>query len=146
MAPVQDATQILFALRLRMIRGRFCGGRLRVAADAGNLLTGRFLMNVLQIITTTGTSDDARRIAAALVERRLAACVQIVGPIESVYRWQGKLETAQEWQCWIKTRGDLYASVEQVIRELHPYELPEILTMPAEASKPYLDWLKRETA
>lgn len=103
-------------------------------------------MNVLQVITTVGASEDARRIAGALVERRLAACVQIVGPIESVYRWQGKVETAQEWQCWIKTRGDLYASVAEAIRELHPYELPEILTMPAEASKPYLEWLKRETA
>jgi periplasmic divalent cation tolerance protein len=102
-------------------------------------------MNVLQIITAVGTSEDARRIAGALVERRLAACVQIVGPIESVYRWQGKLETAQEWQCWIKTRGDLYASVAEAIRELHPYELPEILTMTAEASKPYLDWLRTET-
>jgi periplasmic divalent cation tolerance protein len=102
-------------------------------------------VNILQIITTTGTIDDARRIAAALVERRLAACVQVVGPIESIYHWQGKVEAAQEWQCWIKTRGDLYASVEQAIRELHPYELPEILTIPAEASKPYLDWLRRET-
>jgi periplasmic divalent cation tolerance protein len=105
----------------------------------------RFIMSILQIVTTTATSEDARRIASALVERRLAACVQIVGPIESVYRWQGKVETAQEWQCWIKTRGDLYASVEKVIRELHPYELPEILTMPAEASKPYFEWLRRET-
>src|SRR5688500_14501510 len=102
-------------------------------------------MNVLQVITTTGSSDDARRIATALIERRLAACVQIVGPIESVYRWQGKVETAQEWQCWIKTRGDLFTSVEKVIRELHPYELPEILTMSAEANKPYLDWLRNET-
>jgi periplasmic divalent cation tolerance protein len=102
-------------------------------------------MTVLQIITTTAQADEARRIARALVERRLAACVQIVGPIESVYRWQGKIEIAQEWQCWIKTRGDLYGRVEQTIRELHSYEVPEILTMVAEGSKAYLDWLRRET-
>jgi periplasmic divalent cation tolerance protein len=102
-------------------------------------------MNVLQIITTTPTIDDARRIATALVERRLAACVQIVGPIESVYRWQGKIETAQEFQCWIKTRGDLYSEVVRLLKELHPYEVPEILTVIVEASKPYLDWLSQET-
>jgi periplasmic divalent cation tolerance protein len=102
-------------------------------------------MVVMQIITTTATADDARRIARELVERRLAACVQIVGPIESVYRWDGKVETSQEWQCWIKTRGDLFGRVEQAILELHPYELPEILAMTADASKAYLDWLRRET-
>ncbi|MEX2142090.1 MAG: divalent-cation tolerance protein CutA [Pirellulales bacterium] len=102
-------------------------------------------MVVMQVITTTATLDDARRIARELVERRLAACVQIVGPIESIYRWEGQVETAQEWQCWIKTRGDLYAAVEQTIRELHSYEVPEILTMVAEGSKAYLDWLRRET-
>ena len=82
-------------------------------------------MVVMQIITTTATADDARRIARELVERRLAACVQIVGRI--------------------KTRGDLFGRVEQAILELHPYELPEILTLTADASKAYLDWLRRET-
>jgi periplasmic divalent cation tolerance protein len=103
------------------------------------------LMNVLQVITTTGAIEDARRIAGALVERRLAACVQIVGPIESVYRWQEKVETAQEWQCWIKTRGDLYSAVEQLIRELHPYDVPEILSMTAEGSNAYVEWLVQAT-
>jgi periplasmic divalent cation tolerance protein len=103
------------------------------------------LMNVLQVITTTGAIEDARRIAGALVERRLAACVQIVGPIESVYRWQEKVETAQEWQCWIKTRGDLCGAVEQAIRELHPYAVPEILSMTAEGSNAYVEWLVQAT-
>ncbi len=57
----------------------------------------------LQIVTTTGKQEEARRIADALVEQRLAGCVQIVGPIESLYRWEGIIETATEWQCWIKT-------------------------------------------
>jgi periplasmic divalent cation tolerance protein len=102
-------------------------------------------MNVLQIVTTTPTIDDARRIASALVEKRLAACVQIVGPIESVYRWQGKVESAQEWQCWIKTRPDHYNPIEHLIRELHPYEVPDILTMSADGSSAYVDWLRKET-
>jgi periplasmic divalent cation tolerance protein len=102
-------------------------------------------MNILQIITTTATAEDARRIGRELVERRLAACVQIVGPIESVYRWQGNIETAQEWQCWIKTRGDFYSRVEQTVRELHRYEVPELLTMVAEGSQDYLDWLRNAT-
>jgi periplasmic divalent cation tolerance protein len=101
----------------------------------------------IQIVTTTASADDARRIAAALVERRLAACVQIVGPIESVYRWEGKIETATEFQCWIKTRDELYGRAEQAIRELHTYDVPEILAIPVvQGSAAYLDWLARETA
>jgi periplasmic divalent cation tolerance protein len=99
----------------------------------------------MQVITTTSTREDAQRIARELVERRLAACVQIVGPIESVYRWNDQIETAEEWQCWIKTRGDLYRRVEQAILELHNYEVPEILAMVAEGSTSYLEWLRRET-
>lgn len=101
----------------------------------------------IQVLTTVGTRDEARRIADALVERRLAGCVHIAGPIESVYRWQEKIETAAEWQCWIKTRRDHYAAVESVIRELHPYEVPEILVLPIlTGSQPYLKWLEQETA
>jgi periplasmic divalent cation tolerance protein len=104
------------------------------------------MTDILQIITTTASAEDARRIARALVEQRLAACVQIVGPIESVYRWQGKIETAGEFQCWIKTRSDLFDRVEQTIRQLHPYEVPEILAVPVVAgSQKYLDWLREET-
>jgi periplasmic divalent cation tolerance protein len=113
------------------------------------------MTEVIQIVTTTATSDDARRIGRALVERRLAACVQIVGPIESIYRWQGKIETAVEFQCWIKTRGALYGRVEQTIRELHPYDVPEVLAVPVAGvaelvfsrtnTTPYLEWLKAET-
>jgi len=100
----------------------------------------------IQIVTTTASADEARRIGAALVEERLAACVQIVGPIESIYRWQGKVETATEWQCWIKTRSQHYDAVEAVIRRLHSYEVPEILAVPIIAgSEAYLKWLSQET-
>jgi len=100
----------------------------------------------VQVITTVASAEEARRIAAALVEERLAACVQIVGPIESIYRWQGKVETATEWQCWIKTRRQHYDSVEAAVRRLHSYQLPEILAMPIIAgSEAYLKWLSDET-
>jgi periplasmic divalent cation tolerance protein len=101
----------------------------------------------VQVLTTVGNQDEARRIADALIERRLAACVHIVGPVESFYRWQGKIETAAEWQCWIKTRREQYEAVEGAIRELHSYKLPEILVLPViTGSAAYLKWLADETA
>lgn len=96
----------------------------------------------IQIVTTTERREDADQIAQTLVERRLAACVQVAGPITSTYRWLGKIETAEEWQCWAKTRRELYGKVEQAILEIHPYEVPEIVAMPiAEGSRAYLAWL-----
>jgi periplasmic divalent cation tolerance protein len=101
----------------------------------------------VQIVTTTAKQEEAETIARALVERRLAACVQIVGPITSVYRWQEKIETAQEWQCQIKARGEQFAAVEAAIRGLHPYEVPEIIALPMSAgSAGYLAWIDAETA
>jgi periplasmic divalent cation tolerance protein len=99
----------------------------------------------IQVMTTTATEEDAQRIAQALVERRHAACVQIVGPIRSIYHWQGNVETSPEWLCLAKTRQDLYPQVEATIRSLHPYEVPEILALPIVAgSASYLGWLDRE--
>ncbi|HEY2838908.1 MAG TPA: divalent-cation tolerance protein CutA [Pirellulales bacterium] len=101
----------------------------------------------LQIVTTTASQEDARGIAAALIERRQAACAQVIGPIESTYRWQGKIETAQEWQCVIKTRGALYPVVEATIRELHAYEAPEIIATAVEAgSEAYLLWIDEQVS
>jgi periplasmic divalent cation tolerance protein len=100
----------------------------------------------IQILTSVGTKEEARRIADLLVERRLAGCVHVAGPVDSVYRWQEKIETAAEWQCWIKTRREHYDAVETAIRELHSYEVPEILVLPVIAgSKAYLKWLEQET-
>jgi periplasmic divalent cation tolerance protein len=104
------------------------------------------MTDCIQVVTTTERREDAERIARTLVEERLAACVQVAGPITSIYRWQGKIETAEEWQCRAKTRRDLYAKIEQAIRRLHPYETPEILAMPILAgSADYLAWLNAET-
>jgi periplasmic divalent cation tolerance protein len=99
----------------------------------------------IQVITTTETEADAQVIAKALVDRRLAGCVQIIGPITSTYRWEGKIETAGEWLCVIKSRADLYEALEEAIRDVHPYDVPEILAVPVTAgSKDYLDWLDNE--
>jgi periplasmic divalent cation tolerance protein len=99
----------------------------------------------IQVITTTTRKAEAQSIARTLVEQRLAACVQVLGPITSTYWWQGAIETNHEWQCWIKSRRDLYEQIEQAIRQVHSYEVPEILAMPVVAgSASYLKWLDGE--
>lgn len=99
----------------------------------------------LQVTTTTETKEQAEKIAKHLVETKLAACVQIVGPITSTYHWKGKVENAQEWLCLIKTREDLYNKVEAAIKRLHPYETPEIIAVPiVKGSKEYLNWIDVE--
>ncbi len=99
----------------------------------------------VQVLAAVGSAKDARRIARLLVDERLAACVQVIGPITSTYRWKGKVETAREWLCLAKTRKSLYARVESAIRLNHPYEVPEILALPLSAgSRSYLAWLGRE--
>jgi len=96
----------------------------------------------VQTVTTTGNRADARRIARVLVDRRLAACVQILGPVESIYRWQGKVTTAREWLCLIKTTHARYRQLAAAIEALHPYDTPEIVAVPiATGSRRYLDWL-----
>ncbi|MCL4207749.1 MAG: divalent cation tolerance protein CutA [Pirellulaceae bacterium] len=100
----------------------------------------------LQVTTTTANKSDAERIARALVENRLAACVQISGPITSVYRWQDTVETASEWLCTIKTIDTNYPQVESTIRQLHTYDEPEIIALPIVAgSATYLEWLRTES-
>jgi periplasmic divalent cation tolerance protein len=105
------------------------------------------MADYIQVVTTTGRKEDAETIARALVEGRLAACVQVLGPITSTYRWKGKIETSQEWQCWAKSRRQLYQQIEGAIRRLHPYEVPEILAVEIFAgSRDYLTWLDEEVA
>jgi periplasmic divalent cation tolerance protein len=96
----------------------------------------------IQAVTAAGSREEAERIAAALVERRLAGCVQIVGPVRSVYRWQGAVEAADEWLCVAKTTRPCYAALEAAIRELHSYDTPEIVATPlVGGSAAYLAWL-----
>jgi len=104
------------------------------------------MKSYIQISTTTETKEQAQKIARYLVEQKLAACAQIGGPIESTYRWKGKVETAKEWLCLIKTRTSLFKKVEAAIKKLHPYETPEIIAVPiSNGSKEYLKWVSDET-
>ncbi len=99
----------------------------------------------IQVITTVGSRCEAERIATHLVSDRLAACVQLVGPIRSTYHWHGVLEHSEEWLCLMKTTSDRYESLEREIRSLHSYELPEIIALPIVAgSSEYLNWIARE--
>ena len=105
------------------------------------------MTDYIQVITTTERKEHAEQLARLLVENRLAACVQVLGPIGSTYHWQGAIQSSQEWQCVAKSRGDLFARIEETIRGIHPYEVPEILAVPiTAASQPYLDWLEAELA
>ena len=104
------------------------------------------MSNCIQIMTTIDTKDGAERIAQALTGKRLAACVQVLGPLTSTYRWEGKIETAQEYLCLIKTRGELYGALEDAIKENHSYETPEIIATPiVDGNKDYLNWIAKET-
>ena len=101
----------------------------------------------VQVITTVGSHREAERIAAQLVDDRLAACVQIVGPVSSIFRWHDAIETSQEWLCLVKTTRDRFPAVEKQIRALHSYEMPEIIAVPIIAgSSDYLTWIDREVA
>ncbi len=101
----------------------------------------------IQVLTTVANRHDAERIAGELLERRLAACVQVLGPVASTYRWKGTIETSDEWMLFIKSREELYPAIDAAIRELHPYDVPEILALPVAAGHAdYLRWLAEETA
>ncbi len=103
------------------------------------------LKEIIVVTTTTSRKDEAETLAAELVSRRLAACVQIVGPITSAFHWQGKVEHSEEWLCQIKSRRDKYAELEAVLKQLHPYDVPEVIAMPAVlASETYARWLNEE--
>jgi periplasmic divalent cation tolerance protein len=100
----------------------------------------------VQVTTATERQADAQTIASAVVKGRLAACAQVVGPITSTYWWQGKVETAQEWLCVIKSKAALYEELEGVIQEVHPYKEPEIIATPiTQGSQGYLAWLDENT-
>jgi len=93
------------------------------------------------VLTTLGADADAAAIARTLIDERLAACVNILTPMTSVYRWQGKVEQDREQQIVIKTAQDRVRALQARLRELHPYELPEFLVLDATASEAYFAWV-----
>jgi len=102
-------------------------------------------LEYIQISTTFANRSDAESVAKILAGKKLSACVQISGPVTSIYRWKGKIEKSKEWLCVIKTRRSLYKSMEKAIKSVHPYELPEIIATPIiEGSKEYLGWIQKE--
>ncbi|HEX9453414.1 MAG TPA: divalent-cation tolerance protein CutA, partial [Candidatus Binatia bacterium] len=99
------------------------------------------------VYVTTGSAAESEQIARALVEERLAACVNRTAPIQSVYRWQGKVEQSQEELLIIKSRRELYPALERRVRALHSYAVPEILALPVlEGSAEYLRWLREQVS
>ncbi|MFC1824249.1 divalent-cation tolerance protein CutA [Thermodesulfobacteriota bacterium] len=104
------------------------------------------MTDYIQVSTTAGSKEDAQKIARVVVEKRLAACAQVMGPITSIYWWQEKMEEEEEWLCLMKTQNALYHQLDSAIKAIHPYEEPEIIALPIASGSPgYLDWLKRET-
>jgi periplasmic divalent cation tolerance protein len=103
-------------------------------------------MEPILVITNLPDQDSARRVAEVLIADRLAACVNMLAPCTSLYRWQGRVESAQETPLLIKTLASHYSKVEAAIRRHHPYELPEIIAVPLSAGLPaYLAWVEAET-
>lgn len=103
-------------------------------------------MDCLLVVTNLPDRESAEKLAALLIERRLAACVNILAPCSSVYRWQGEIQHDEEHPLLIKTAQDRYAELEASIRANHPYELPEIIAVPFTCGLPaYLHWVESET-
>lgn len=98
----------------------------------------------LQVLTTLDKKDAADRMARKVVEKRMAACAQVIGPINSTYWWHGKVEVSEEWLCVMKTTQGLFKELEEAVKIIHSYEIPEIIAVPiVEGHADYLDWLEK---
>jgi periplasmic divalent cation tolerance protein len=103
-------------------------------------------MTTLLVFTNLPDQESAEHLAQTLIDARVAACVNILAPCRSVYRWQGAVESATEVPLLIKTAADRYAALEAAIRQAHPYEVPEIVALPIAGGLPdYLAWVMAET-
>ncbi len=102
------------------------------------------MRNYIQVFTTTNTKKSAEKIADVLVSKRLAACVQVIGPVHSTYLWKGKKERSEEWLCIIKSANKKYGAIEKAIKKIHQYEVPEIIALPImKGSQSYLNWIDK---
>ena len=98
------------------------------------------------VFITTSSYEEARKIADALVDQRKAACVNIVPKVNSLFRWKGKIEEAEESLMVVKTRAELFPEVVSTVKSIHSYEVPEIIALPiVEGNPDYLTWLKEQT-
>ena len=114
------------------------------ARNGPNLRKEKAMTKYIQVVTTVDDKNAAGKIAELILKKRLAACVQI-SPCQSMYRWQGNIERAEEYLCIIKSSLDLYPELEKAIREIHPYDVPEILAVEVVAGdSKYLEWLQQE--
>lgn len=103
------------------------------------------MADCFQVTTTLPDEAAAQQVGARLVEERLAACAQVLGPVSSTYRWKGKIELAAEWYCNLKTTKTRLAALKKRIRELHPYEVPEIVAiLIQDGDADYLRWIDAE--
>jgi periplasmic divalent cation tolerance protein len=102
--------------------------------------------NHVVVITTTDSEDAAGTLARAVVGARLAACVQVSGPVRSVYRWDGEVRDDREWQLWIKTAYDRVDELTEFVKARHAYDVPEVVALPVLGGNPdYLEWITSET-
>ncbi len=98
------------------------------------------------VLVTCGSEEEALKIANALVEEHLAACVNLVAPIRSIYRWEGKIWDEKEWLLIIKTQRQRFEELEKKVKSLHSYSVPEIISLPiTEGSSAYLNWIRENT-
>lgn len=104
------------------------------------------MADYIMITTTTDSREEAERLAALMVDERLCACAQVEGPINSFYRWQGKVENDVEWRCLFKTKTSLFPEFESILKENHSYDVPQLVAVTiTNGSADYLEWLDNET-
>ncbi len=105
------------------------------------------MTNAIVILVTASSENEAETIAKTLVKERLAACVNILNPIRSIYRWEGKIADDREWLLVIKTQAERFAAVEEKVKALHSYQIPEVIALPIlHGSESYLHWLTKESS
>ena len=106
-----------------------------------------FVSEYIQVITTVDEKEKAEEIARTLLEQRAVSCVQMFGPITSSYWWKGQIQQTQEWMCLAKGKSEDYERIQAIIKQVHPYEVPEILAIPvSHGSIDYLNWVTAETS
>ncbi len=105
------------------------------------------MAGIIQIVTTLDSKEAAQTLGRRLVNDRLAACCQVAGPVQSIYRWKGTVEETEEWYCTVKTRSSMYRQVEDAIKKIHPYEVPEIVAFKIDGSlQDYTRWVEEQTS